>query len=857
MFSQWKTRSIFPASRCITRTAGVVMLLSLSLRLAQGDSKSESSIAVRAGAPKPVEILWYKTPAPIWDEALPVGNGRLGAMVFGGANTGASNGDLQPPAKNATLIDGSQTSGADEHLQLNESSLWQGGRVNRLNPRAQEAVPQIRSLLLESKGLDGAKISAAEKLAQQDMIGVPPGMPGYSTLGDLYLRSLDESAITDYRRQLDLDTGVVRTTYTMAGAHFTRDVFASVPDQVIVVRLTADRKGAIGFRATMDRPSDFTVRAVAQDTLLLREGPEHKDQTRFAGEMLVLPSGGAVHAEDSEIVVAGADAVTILIAAATDFKGGPFAGGDPEARCEKDLAAAKTRSATDLLSRQELVYQPVFRRMTFHLADLSSEHNELPTDERVKRVSAGGDDLGLQELYFQFARYLLISSSRPDGLPANLQGIWAAGVSNPWGSKYTININTEMNYWLAEPAGLGDSTLPLINLIDIVRTPSSGTGALVAKDYYGARGFVIHHNTDIWGDAAPIDGYQWGIWPMGGAWLSVHAWDHYAYTLDKSFLRTRAWPILHDASLFFLDYLVDDGSGQLVTGPSISPENRYRLSDGTDHSLTMAPTMDIEIVRELFTRTIDAGRILEEDPDFLKQVEAARAKLPPFKIGKLGQLQEWQLDYDETEPGHRHISHLWALFPGTQISLDHTPDLARAARVSLERRLSFGGGQTGWSRAWVVNYWDHLHDSKQGYESLQVMIRQSTFPNLMDTHPPGLFQIDGNLGAANGMLEALIQSRWMPDATEVELLPALPEQWSEGSVTGVHVRGGAVVDMSWKSGKLQTLALTSNAGGAIQVIPPAGQSIATIRTSKGRMPGMKQGEPIRMQNGVTYRIDFR
>jgi alpha-L-fucosidase 2 len=267
--------------------------------------------------------------------------------------------------------------------------------------------------------------------------------------------------------------------------------------------------------------------------------------------------------------------------------------------------------------------------------------------------------------------------------------------------------------------------------------------------------------------------------------------------------------------------------------------------------------MDIEIVRELFTRTIDAGRILEEDPDFLKQVEAARAKLPPFKIGKLGQLQEWQLDYDETEPGHRHISHLWALFPGTQISLDHTPDLARAARVSLERRLSFGGGQTGWSRAWVVNYWDHLHDSKQGYESLQVMIRQSTFPNLMDTHPPGLFQIDGNLGAANGMLEALIQSRWMPDATEVELLPALPEQWSEGSVTGVHVRGGAVVDMSWKSGKLQTLALTSNAGGAIQVIPPAGQSIATIRTSKGRMPGMKQGEPIRMQNGVTYRIDFR
>ena len=835
------------------------MLLSLSFRLAQGSSdfKSGSSSNVQAEAPKPVEVLWYRTPAPIWDEALPVGNGRLGAMVFGGANTGANNGDLQASAKNANLMDGSETSGADEHLQLNESSLWQGGRVNRLNPGAREAVPQIRSLLLESQGLDGAKISAAEKLAQQDMIGVPSGMPGYSTLGDLYLRSLDKSVITDYRRQLDLDTGVVRTTYTMAGAHFTREVFASVPDQVIVVRLTADRKGAIGFRATMDRPSDFTVRAFAQDTLLLREGPEHKDQTRFAGEVLVLPTGGAVHAENSEIVVTRADSVTILIAAATDFKGGPFAGGDPEARCGNDLAAAKTRSALDLLSRQELVYQPVFRRMTFHLADPSSEHNELPTDERIKRVSAGGDDLGLQELYFQFARYLLISSSRPDGLPANLQGIWAAGVSNPWGSKYTININTEMNYWLAEPAGLGDSTLPLINLIDIVRTPASGTGALVAKDYYGARGFVIHHNTDIWGDADPIDGYQWGIWPMGGAWLSLHAWDHYAYTLDKSFLRTRAWPILHDASLFFLDYLVDDGSGHLVTGPSISPENRYKLPDGSDHSLTMAPTMDIEIVRELFTRTIDAGRILEEDPDFLKQVEAARAKLPPFKIGKLGQLQEWQVDYAEAEPGHRHISHLWALFPGTQISLDHTPDLARAARVSLERRLSFGGGQTGWSRAWVVNYWDHLHDSKQAYDSLQVMIRQSTFPNLMDTHPPGLFQIDGNLGAANGMLEALIQSRWMPDVTEIELLPALPEQWNEGSVTGVHVRGGAVVDMSWKNGKLQTLALTSKADGAVQIIAPAGQSIAAIRAPSGHVLTLKQGEPFHIQNGVTYQLRFR
>ena len=681
-------------------------------------------------------------------------------MVFGGANAGTNNGDLQASPKNASLMDGSQTSGADEHLQLNESSLWRGGRSDRLNPHAHEAVPQIRKLLLDSKGLDDAEISAAEKMAQQDMIGIPAGMPGYSTLGDLYLLSSKRGTVTDYRRQLDLSTGLVRVTYAMAGVRYTREVFASVPDEVIVVRLTADKKGAIAFRAKMDRPDDFQVTARDQDRLILREGPQHKDQIRFAGEALFLATGGSLHAEGSEIVVERADAVTVLIAAATDFKGGPFGGGDPEAQCGHVLGAVRDRSTDDLLRRQEALYQPLFRKMVLHLGPQPTAGDELPTDQRVKRVSEGADDLGLQELYFQFARYLLISSSRPDGLPANLQGIWAAGIDNPWGSKWTININTEMNYWLAEPAGLGSATLPLINLIDMVRTPASGTGTQVARTYYGARGFVIHHNTDLWGDADPIDGYQWGIWPMGGAWLSLHAWDHYAFTLDKRFLRDRAWPILHDASLFFLDYLVDDGSGHLVTGPSISPENRYRLPDGSDHSLTMGPTMDIEIVRELFTRTIDAGRMLGEDATFIKQVEDAKNRLPGFAVGKHGQLQEWQFDYDEAEPGHRHISHLWALFPGTQITLEHTPELAKAARNSLERRLSFGGGQTGWSRAWVVNYWDHLHDGKQAYESLQVMIRQSTFPNLMDTHPPGLFQIDGNLGAANGMLEALIQSRW-------------------------------------------------------------------------------------------------
>jgi alpha-L-fucosidase 2 len=818
---------------------------------------AHSDLLGQAAAQSSHDVLWYRSPAPLWNQALPVGNGRLGAMVFGGANSGKNNGDEQFSRQNAPLLDGSRTSGADEHLQLNETSLWQGSRANRLNPRAHEAVPEIRKLLLDSQGLDGVKISAAEKLVQDDMIGIPPGMPSYSTLGDIYLRRANNGTISEYRRQLDLESGVARVTYTMNGVRYTREVFASVPDEVIVVRLSADKKGAISYRLSMDRPADFTVRTRGQDTLVLREGPDHKEQIRFAGEALVLPTGGSVHADGSELVIADADSVTILIAAATDYKGGPFAGGDPEAQCERALAHARTRGAERILARQEALYRPLFRNMALHLGAASGANEDLPTDERVKRVSAGADDLGLQELYFQFARYLLISSSRPDGLPANLQGIWAGGVDNPWGSKWTININTEMNYWLAEPAGLGEAMLPLINLIDVVRTPASGTGMKVARDYYGARGFVIHHNTDLWGDAEPIDGYQWGIWPMGGAWLSLDAWDHYAFTLDKKFLRDHAWPILHDASQFFLDYLVDDGSGHLVTGPSISPENSYRVPDGSTHSVTMAPTMDIEIVRELFTRSLDAGRILGEDAAFLKQVEDARGKLPPFAVGKLGQLQEWQRDYDEPEPGHRHISHLWALFPGTQISLEHTPDLAKAARVSLERRLSNRGGQTGWSRAWVVNYWDHLHDGKQAYESLQVMFRQSTFPNLMDTHPPGIFQIDGNLGAANGMLEALVQSRWMPDAVEVELLPALPEQWSEGSIEGVHIRGGATLDMRWKAGKIISMEVHAKSGGAIRLIPPQGQAVVSIHTPAGKPLLEGKDGAIRLVSGTSYVIAFR
>ncbi|MDE1160594.1 MAG: glycoside hydrolase family 95 protein [Acidobacteriaceae bacterium] len=818
-------------TRHISSYISLCMLCGAALLAQQKNAKPLQVVATQ-------DVLWYRAPAPIWDHALPVGNGRLGAMVFGGANTGANNGanngDLQDEKKNAALMDGSQSSGADEHLQLNESSLWQGERMNRLNPQGYEGFEQVRKLLLESKGTDGAMIAEAEKLAAEKMLAIPRRMPGYSTLGDLYFRTPKEEAVSGYRRDLDLRTGVASTRYTANGVQYTREVFASRPDEVIAVRFRANHKGAISFRMSMDRPEDFAVEAHGNDALVLHEGPEHQGQIHFAGEAKVLAQGGTVATEGKEIVVTNADEVVVLVAAATDFKGGPFAGGDPQVQCDRVLMTASKKSFGDLLKAQLAVYQPVFGDMSLRLGGADATLDAMPTDERVKRVSGGEEDLGLQQMYFDFARYLLIASSRPDGLPANLQGIWAAGISNPWGSKWTINVNTEMNYWLAEPAGLSETTLPLINLIDMVRTPTSGTGMQVAQKYYGARGFVIHHNTDLWGDAEPIDGIPAGIWPMGGAWLSLQAWEHYAFTGDKQFLRARAWPILHDASLFFLDYMTDDGSGHLVTGPSLSPENRYKLADGSVHSLTMAPTMDVEIVRELLTRTLDAGRLLGEDPAFLTKLEAARAKLPPFKIGKLGQLQEWQLDYTENAPGHRHISHLWALYPGTQIDVNKTPELAKAARVTLERRLENGGGQTGWSRAWVINYWDHLHEGEEAYKSMQVMFRQSTFPNLMDTHPPGVFQIDGNLGAANGMLEALVQSRWESNGAEVTLLPALPKEWSEGEVRGLHVRGGASLDMAWKVGKVSSLRVHAAKGGTFKLLANGVEKSVVMKAGETR-----------------------
>jgi alpha-L-fucosidase 2 len=786
--------------------------------------------------PNPL-LLWYRTPAAVWNEALPIGNGRLGAMVFGGANEGSNNGDLQDPAANVAIADHLHTRAQDEHLQLNESTLWQGERRSRMNPNAGDAVPEIRKLLFDG---DDADVTRAEQLAEADMISIPKQLPSYSTLGDLYLRSADAGPIEDYRRELDLRRGVVRIRYTLGDTHFVREVFSSAVDQVIVVRWTADKPGAISFSATMDRPYDFVTGTHSANRLTLDPGPDHHGEIHFHGEVEALADGGSTTTDGRSLMVAKANAVTLLIAAATDFRGGPFSGGDPKRATEARLDAAAAKPYEVLRDTSVSDYRRFFDRVQLRLglpADAVDPMASVPTDDRLRRAAAGADDPGLASLYFQFGRYLLISSSRPGGLPANLQGIWASGVENQWGSKYTININLEMNYWLAEVANLSELHQPLFDLIDMVRDPASGTGEVVARDYYRSDGFMAHHNTDIWGDAVPIDGYRWGVWPMGAAWLTLHAWDHYAYTGDHEFLARRAYPLLKGNVQFFLGYLVPDGQGHLVTGPSLSPENSYKLPDGSVHSLVMGPTMDIEILRALFDRFVRASRLLHQDSALRDRVFAAEAKLPPFRIGRFGQLEEWPKDYDEAEPGHRHISHIWALFPDDQISVRHTPELAQALRVTLERRLAAGGGQTGWSRAWVVNDWTRFGQGDLAYDSLEVLLRQSTYPDLLDNCPPGpVFQIDGNLGGAAGIANMLLHSSDAAGVPEIELLPALPKVWSQGEVSGLRARGGVTVRLAWSSGKATSATLTTSQSGRFELIAPPGQRIVAVMDGGVRLP---------------------
>ncbi len=784
--------------------------------------------------------LFYKRAAPTWPDALPVGNGRLGAMVFGMPGV--------------------------ERIQLNEESIWDGERRDRDNPRAGAAVPEIRRLLF------AGKVHEAEQMATEDMFSIPRRMPCYQTLGDLYLSQLgvdDAARVNGYRLELDLDRAVATTTFHLDGVEYKREVFSSAPDQVIVVRLSASQPRKVSVRAQWNRPGSYQTKvlrtnglAMTGEALPVNDNPglpvkERQTGVRFLAHLRAIAEGGSVRTNPSdgerldEVEVANSDAVTLLIDCATNFR---YPAGEEAmaAAVLHNLATAAKRSYADLLSRHVADHRAIFRRAALELgADAKAN---VPTDERIKAIKAGGDDPGMLPLHFQYGRYLLISSSRPGTLAANLQGIWNESVDPPWGSKYTVNINAEMNYWIAERTNLADLHAPLFDLLDSTKGP----GERVAKSYYGAGGMVVHHNTDIWGDAGPIDTLGGGIWAMGAAWLATHLWDHYQYSGDVEFLKTRAYPRLRDVSVFLLDYLTPSPDGHLVTGPSCSPENAYRLPDGSKANLCMAPTMDIAITRAIFQQTTAAAKLLGVDAPLCARMEASAAKLPPYKIGRNGALQEWPEDYAETEPGHRHISHLWGLYPNDGITLRGTPELAKACRATLDRRLANGGGSTGWSRAWVINCYARLEDGDRCHQQLMELLKLSTRENLFDVcgiKANSVYQIDGNLGGPAGMAEMLLQSH----GGVVRLLPALPSAWPDGRFMGLRARGGLTVDLAWRGGKAESATLKASFNGEATLAVPEGQRIAGVAEVKHRTAFAPAGAgfyKLKMVRGETYTLRF-
>ena len=729
--------------------------------------------------------LWYKQPANGWDQALPLGNGRIGAMVYGGV--------------------------FKDTIQFNEESLWAGCKTNSNNPKALDSLDILRELLFEEQHTE------AYQIATNTLLGVPPRIRSYQTMGNIIMEheyTVNDS-IKNYMRSLNLNAGLSNTSYHVGETLIEKEYFTSTSDNVIIIRCKTKGDKKINTRISLRRPVD-AISVIHKNGSILMKGQvidepgniygKGGSHMKFASLLDIIQHTGEITTDSNDLIINNASNFTIAIAAFTDYNRDSLdfdRSIDPVFKCEKAIDNIRNKPFNTLLSDHIAKHSEVFNRMEFTLSEKRSD--SLPTNIRLQNVIDGGIDESLTEVYFQYGRYLLMCSSGfLAELPANLQGIWNHHLNAPWSSDYHTNINLQMNYWPAEVCNLSETILPYTYFFNTI---SRNPGSVTAYEMYDCNGWTMHHVTNVFGYTAVNAEIKYGMFPMGAAWVCFPLWRHYEFTKDKEYLEKFAWPIVKRATEFVLDFLIESPEGYLVTSPSYSPENSFIVNEsGKTTKLTYGPTMDIMIINELFNYSLKAINVLGDNSDLKNRIIAAKGKLPPIQIGSDSTIQEWIKDYKEAEPGHRHISHLLALHPGTEITPE-TPELFDAACKTIEKRLNNGGGHTGWSRAWIINFYARLLDSENAYKHLQLLFQKSTLQNLFDTHPP--FQIDGNFGATAGIAEMLIQSH----NDKIVLLPALPSAWQNGEIHGICARGGFELSFNWQRGVLVNVKVLSKAGG--------------------------------------------